>query len=276
MTTRRTLLAGAAGFAGSATFAASLFRKEAVMASTPAPALFVAAHPDDETLAMGVAIAEHVAAGQEVHVLLLTDGTATGVINMLNATGSQSSWWGVPHDPAAEGYAPLTRAWIGAARVAEAEAALNCLSAGLPGTLTVHRAGLQDGAVTRDEAGAAIVAVADEIAPGVPVRLKTHTWLVDNHPDHIAAGAAAKLLAQDARFSDLRHYIESPYWSDARLSKVSTAWDTPGSAAVGVRARNACRAYGAWQPPHSYAIGYHSVAAQFNTIAATPKCLFHP
>ena len=35
----------------------------------PARLLFVHAHPDDESLATGVAIAHHVAAGDEVHVL---------------------------------------------------------------------------------------------------------------------------------------------------------------------------------------------------------------
>ncbi len=48
------------------------------------PALFVAAHPDDELLAMGVAVAEHVAAGRETHVLLLTDGGITSARDAIN------------------------------------------------------------------------------------------------------------------------------------------------------------------------------------------------
>jgi N-acetyl-1-D-myo-inositol-2-amino-2-deoxy-alpha-D-glucopyranoside deacetylase len=36
--------------------------------------LFVHAHPDDETLATGVAIAHHVARGDDVHVLTCTLG----------------------------------------------------------------------------------------------------------------------------------------------------------------------------------------------------------
>jgi LmbE family N-acetylglucosaminyl deacetylase len=269
--TRRAVLA-----AGLALPASTLLGKAPAMATALPPALFIGAHPDDETLAMGVTIAEHVAAGQDVHILRLTDGTASGVINMLNATGNPSSWWGTAHDPAAEGYAPLTPATFGEARVREFTTAVNCLAAGLTGTLTIHEGGLQDGAVTTDQAQAAIVAVADLIAPGgAPVRLKTHTWLVDNHPDHIAAGQAAKTLKAQARFTDVRHYIEQPYWSDTRLSQVSTAWDTPGSTDISVRARNACRAYGSWHPPQSYAIGYHSTGSEFAVIAGTPKCLFH-
>jgi hypothetical protein len=42
-----------------------------------------------------------------------------------------------------------------------------------------------------------------------------------------------------------------------------------------MRAINACRAYDAWSPPHTYAIGMLSVASMFNTIVATPKCMYH-
>lgn len=46
----------------------------------PARLLFVHAHPDDESLATGVAIAHHVAAGDEVHVLTCTLGEQGEVI----------------------------------------------------------------------------------------------------------------------------------------------------------------------------------------------------
>lgn len=243
------------------------------------PALFVAAHPDDETLAMGVAMAEHVAAGQSVHVLLLTDGEGSGAISTINGS-AVSSWWGVAHDPAAEGYAPLTPATMAAARVAEARTALACLSAGLPGTLTLHLAHLPDGGVTQATAQAAILAVADAIAPGGPVTVKTHTHVVDNHPDHLAAGQAARALkaAYPVRFGDLRHYIEPPYWADSRLSLVAEFNDNPADAGITSRVVNASRAYGAWAPASgAYAIGYHSVYGTFFApLLASPKSLVHP
>ena len=46
----------------------------------PARLLFVHAHPDDETLATGVAIAHHVARGDDVHVLTCTLGEEGEVI----------------------------------------------------------------------------------------------------------------------------------------------------------------------------------------------------
>lgn len=243
----------------------------------PSSALFIAAHPDDEILAMAVPVAEHVAAGQDVHVLLLSRGTGSGVRAVLNGTAA-SSWWGVSHSPDAEGYSPLTAAAFGAARIAETAVALRCLSAGLPGTLTLHEAELLDGSISQAAAVEAIRAVCDDIAPGgAPVRLKTHSHLVDNHPDHLAAGRAARALkAEDPdRWGDLRHYILPPYWSDGRLSQVAESWDQPGSPDIAGRVRNGIRAFGAWAPPHSYAIGWHSVPDMLAALDANPRALVH-
>lgn len=241
------------------------------------PVLFCAAHPDDETLAMSVPIAEHLASGQDVHVLWMTDGEGTSTINALNGSGI-AAWWGVQHVPAAEGYATLTPADIAAARVAESTTAVRCLAAGLSGSLTLHRAQLPDGGVTAAAAQAAILAVADAIAPGGPVRLKGHSSIVDNHPDHLAIGSALVALSgsDPVRFSDRRHYILPGYWTDSRLSLVAESWDTPASGDITARVRNAIRAYGAWSPSQgSYAIGYHSTPTWFDTIAAAPKSMVH-
>lgn len=238
------------------------------------PVLFAAAHPDDETLAMCVAIAEHIATGQDVHVLWLTSGIGSGVHDVLNGTGV-NTWWGVAHTPTAEGYASLSDAAFGAARIREATNAVRCLATGLPGTLAVHEAGLTS--VTQATVQAAILAVADVIAPGAPVRLKTHTPIVDNHPDHLAAGAAAQNLAaaDPTRFADIRYYILPPYWGDSRLAQVVEKWDTPTDAGITARTKNACRSFAAWSPPHTFAIGYHSVPSYFAAIDTAPKCMYH-
>lgn len=249
------------------------------MTHTAAPGdpvvLFVVAHPDDETLAASVAIAEHSAAALDVHLLWLTDGEGSGAITHINGS-TTSTWWGVLHDPAAEGYAPLTPADLAAARIREGTNAVRALTSGL-GPVTIHRASLPDGGVTQAAAEAAILAVADQVAPGQPVRLKTHSHIVDDHADHRAAGDAARALktADPVRFGDLRHYILPPYWTDPRLSQVTEAWDLPG-AGIAPRVLNAIRCYGAWAPPETYAIGEHSVPAMFATLRSTPKSMYHP
>jgi LmbE family N-acetylglucosaminyl deacetylase len=239
------------------------------------PVLFVSAHPDDETLSMGVAIAEHVAAGRDVHVLWMTGGGQTGARKLVNGTGT-SPWWGTQHDPAAEGYPALTFEECAAARLREARNAVRCLAS--PGTVTVHEAGYASESVQtfdQEQAVTAIEAVVDQIGPA---HIKGHTWLVDNHADHLAVGGAIKALAQadPSRYLLPRYYVQATYWSDPRLAQVADSWDNPTNAGITARVRNAIRAYGSWSPPYTYAIGRHSVPGLFDTIDAAPKCLYHP
>lgn len=271
---RRSLLAAV----GVAAVAPALLARPAFAATSPA--LFVAAHPDDETLAMGVTIAEHLVAGQDVHVLLVTDGEGSGTLDQLNGVASVgvNPWWGVLHNPAAEGYSTLAAADLAAARVREATEACQLLATGFTGTLTIHRASLPDGGVTTVAAQAAILAVCDSIAPGSVVRLKGHTYKTayETHPDHLAVGQALLNLSSvdPARFSDRRHYVEPGYWPGTLPSGFS--WDTPTDSTISGRVKNACRAYGAWAPAvGSYAIGWHSKSDWFTTIQNGPRCLQH-
>lgn len=239
--------------------------------------LFVLAHPDDETFATGVAIAEHVAFGHDVHLLWLTQGLGSDVQGSLNGLYT-NGWWGVPHIPAAEGYTPLDDAAFGAARIAECTTAVRALTSGL-GTITIHpHAGL-DGAVTQASAYTAILGVCEQIAPGGAVWLKTHTWVsaLDAHPDHIAAGSAGKQLAVDypARFGAMRYYLLSRYWTSPALSQVTESWDIP-SASTAARVVHACRALGAWAPEAGrYAISNHSTPDLIATMMAAPKNMYH-
>jgi len=221
---------------------------------------------------MGVAIAEHVAAGRNTHVLWLTSGGGTGARNQINGDGT-NAWWKVPHVPAAEGYDPLSLEDCAAARIREARNAIAALAT--PGTVGCHEAGIV-GAVTQAGATAAILAVADQIAPGAAVHVKTTSWLVDDHADHLAAGNAVKALAASGtRFADPRYYVLPPYWTDSRLSQVSEVWDNPTDASIAQRVRNACRCYAAWSPPNTYAIGYHSTSSYFAQIDISPKSMLH-
>jgi hypothetical protein len=230
---------------------------------------------------MGVAIAEHLAAGQDVHVLWVTRGKASAVLAKLNATSpTPNSWWGVMHVPEDEAYEVLTAEEFGEARIHEGFTAIACLASGYSGKLTLHEADLDDGTVTAAQAYDIILGVCGLINPTGPIRLKGHTWVsrLDSHPDHIAIGTAIKQLGVDDpdRFSDHRYYILPNYWNDPDLSLVDEAWDQPTNAGVAARAINACRAYGAWAPVMGrYAIGHHSTFGMFATVMAGPKCLFH-
>jgi LmbE family N-acetylglucosaminyl deacetylase len=263
--TRRQLLAGAAAAALAAPLAPATVQ-------TGRPVLFVSPHPDDETLAMGVAIAQHLDAGRQVHVLALTRGTGTRVRGELNGA-TVSPWWRLRHNPAAEGYLPLTAADIGAARMREWHAALDQL--GVP-QANRHEAGLADGAVTVDQAEGAIRAVADSLPN---TGLWTTSYVADRHPDHLAAGQAVRRLGQlnPARWWDRRYTVLPTYWADPiRYPAPGRAWLTPADTTQRQKAVNACRCYGAWQPRSgAFAVGMHSVDVLFAKVLADPKCMVH-
>lgn len=251
------------------------------------PVIFCVPHPDDETLGAGVSIAEHVAAGRDVRVLLMTRGTSSGALWRLNG-GTVSPWWGVAHNPVQEGYLPFTPESLGAARRAEITSALACL--GVTADRIYEASDLigepvTDGSITEDQARRAILALVGQLDPaaGNP-GLWGPTWLVDDNPDHTNVGLAIKNLGEtDPRLTDRRYWVIPPYWTDARLTQIGTEfWDLPATTAIANQARNACRAYSAWNPAAgSFAIGYHSAAPTFEPMDGAPgsatsaRCLIH-
>jgi LmbE family N-acetylglucosaminyl deacetylase len=280
MATRRTVLAAAA--LGAVTAAIPQTSEAAV----GRPVIFVSPHCDDETLGFSVMLRRHVTAGRDVHVLLLTNRTITHAQQMLNGT-LLSTWWGVLHDPAVEGYAPLDQAAMDAARQREQRTALRCQG------ITperIHRADLPEGfggppgsqpsQAAVDQAKAAVVALADTLPTGQgQPGLWAPSYLVDDHPDHLAAGKAVVQLGRvdPVRYPDRRYVVLPQYWSDARLQRVpGRSWGVPADADERRRTVNAIRAYGAWQPEvGAMAVGWHSVPSVFRLVADSPKALVH-
>jgi len=237
------------------------------------PVIFVVAHPDDETLGFGPQLRRHVVYDRDVHVLLLTRGEATRVREELNGERI-TPWWRVLHNPVVEGYAPLTQTDVGTARLAELVAAVGCM--GIPPD-RVHEARLPDGGVTVEAAKAAILELADTLPD---TGLWSHSYLVDNHPDHLAAGQAVRQLGEEqpTRFWDRRYMIEPQYWTDPRISQLPHPPSLADAADADERDRtiNACRAYGVWQPRSgAFAVGMHSVDRVFAAMQARPAAMVH-
>src|SRR5687768_16361235 len=135
------------------------------------PVIVVVAHPDDETLGLGVPLAEH--ANQPVYVFILTSGGARGAIHLVNNKLADEQ----------PSLTPLTTDAFMASREAEAVAAVAALSA----TAQVHFGRLGDGTLTAPTAKAARLAKVNEITSGA-VRLKGHSYIsaVEPHSDHLA------------------------------------------------------------------------------------------
>jgi hypothetical protein len=241
--------------------------------ATAQKVLWVWAHPDDETIAAGLSLRQHLERpDRDNYALILTRGEASGARAFLNGTAT-ASVWGMPHNPAAEGYFPLTQEEFGAARMAETTGALAVLASGTGRGVTVFEGGLQDSrVVVADVMDAVDEVYAGICAPGEPLWLKTHSDLLPaggeflENVDHTAAGQACRQLSLDrpAIFGNLRLYVEPEHWADPvvvakHLSPIKPVAGTFQATAT----LDAYEAFRAWAPPDRFAIGRHSVPGLF-------------
>lgn len=150
----------------------------------PARLLFVHAHPDDETLATGVAIAHHVARGDEVHVLTCTLGEEGEVI-----PAALAHLEGAEGDPLAPHRLEELRGALAVLGVTS-----HLLGPGADGSPTRWRdSGMEGSPASRHprawtgadlaDAAAAVRAVVDAVDPDVVVTYDATGGY--GHPDHV-------------------------------------------------------------------------------------------
>lgn len=145
----------------------------------------VAPHPDDEVLACGGLVFEHVARGGEVCVIGVTDG---------EASHPDSEVW--------------TRTTLAEQRRCESAAGLRLLGVA---ESQVVRLGFPDGLLAR-YAGPLREALGLCVRPDDVV---VCTWQLDGHPDHEAVGAAAQTACDDAGAQCLQVPVWMWHWSCA-------------------------------------------------------------
>lgn len=219
------------------------------------------AHQDDETLWSGQILAHHTLVGREVHIILGTDGSTSGVRDTLNGTTS-SSWWGGYHYPAREGIpAPLTPADFAAARDRELIQASRQL--GVTPDRVHLRTSTRTTALTLD-AARALILEHEALTPGAG-HYTTH-W-TDPHPDHAALGTALRNLALEGAVTDARWVVRR-----SQIGTMSSAVEYVVPSAYAAQAKHmaqaAVRSYSAWAPPEAYAIGPQSVPSDFDWAAS--------
>jgi LmbE family N-acetylglucosaminyl deacetylase len=197
---------------------------------------FYSPHPDDETLSMGLAMLYYIAAGFDVHLVSMNNGGALGVANTLNgAVNGTPAVCSVPadhpyiHNPAREGYAPLTAQTIGDARILEARAALGAMSMvpptpGVTGTVTHHIANLPDFYGNPGSTSSTAPVTAEGIAAAKAVILpfvqdypnSFHYTMSesDHHPDHAACGHALREIKAEnpTLLGAPRFFVSRLYW----------------------------------------------------------------
>lgn len=214
-------------------------------------------HQDDETLWSGQIIAHHVLVAREVHIVLGTSGATSAMRDALNGLDS-NGWWGGYHYPEREGIpAPLSTTDFAEARDREMLQAARQL--GVTPDRVHLRTDTRASSITVDEAKQLILSF-EALTPGAG-HYTTH-W-TDPDPNHAALGTALRQLALAGQVADARWVVRrSQIGSVAGASEYLVP--STYSAQAKQMTKAACRCYGAWCPPESYAIGRHSVATDFD------------
>jgi LmbE family N-acetylglucosaminyl deacetylase len=211
-----------------------------------AQVLFVTPHQDDETLSMGAAIRNHLEAGHDVHVLLLTNGLGSGVQARIG----------------------MDDVAFAAARDDEYRRACRRLGVRFD---NIHFADdrPRGGELTAETARAQILAWLDG---RTDVWLKSYTDRLGNpsrHPDHEAAGQAAVSLLDSGAVTNLRLYVEP--WTTVSGVTVS-AEHAVGTAIV----QAALDEYKAKDGVGGkYGIGYQSTPSYFDLVRPSPTSHYH-
>jgi LmbE family N-acetylglucosaminyl deacetylase len=158
--------------------------------ASPGGLLIIVPHPDDETLGCGMALAAAAASGQQVGLLLMTDGEAS--------------------HPGSRTY-PADR--LRALRRAEFARAVETLTVPRPPKIIALQ--LADGRTSARDIGVDVVEHATALAQTVGAGVIWSTWHSDPHCDHETAAALARQVAQRCglihwSFPVWGRYLETP------------------------------------------------------------------
>lgn len=219
------------------------------------PAVFFSPHADDESIGMAGALQQHVEAGRQVFVELMSHGTATSILkNNVLGNGKTCPWHPGKHEYT------LTPEQFGKARVAEFTAAVASL-----GVTGIYVSDFPDSAVKASDVKTRIdwwiATKSSEMAlKGVAGRNDPGSGGF-YHNDHVAMWDA--LISSG--FKDIRGYLIYHYTSNAGTGFVTASVTSylPGK-------KKALDAYKKWDPASGrYGIGYHSVPDLIDKAATT-------
>lgn len=258
----------------------SVTKPEPVLPSTLDPSVlnsptkqvvFYAPHPDDELLSFGVIASEYIALGYEVIYVLLTSGSTSTAIKLINGelaspgNGTRFVYKGL-HNPSLSGYAPLTIDDIGRARVTEFRSSAGEMHV-TPNHIYTFEL-LKENELHPEDAIGAMLQVVSLYPDAIHWTMST----IDIHPHHRAAGEALRTIADGTElrtaYTISRTTWESVAEERARFNTtLPTAIQFKPTADRLQRVRNAALPYNAWNPQAgSFAIGYSSVPKQFEDL----------
>lgn len=228
-------------------------------------AFFFAPHQDDELTNLGVPLCRTLSEGGNAHVVLCTDGGASGVKRML-LNGGGCAWHSGAHCFTLDGPS------FTAAR--DREFIESCRALGVPEkNIVISPLRGPDGGLTTETA----VNVMRDAMKDVPPEDRAVIALAPmperrQNPDHTAAGNAANILfdAGECAFLTLVwEFILLP--PERERTDLGQIVPTPEEYE---RIKKAAAAYRRWAPAEGrYAVGYHSVADEFDAFLRAPVCV---
>ncbi|HET7616268.1 MAG TPA: PIG-L family deacetylase, partial [Bacillales bacterium] len=182
-------------------------------------AFFIAPHPDDELLSMGMSILNHVYNGDNiVHLVLLNAGENSGVFDV--AAGTQACWYhSKTHDPVAEGYAPFTVESFKAGKIENFKRVAYILGV-KPEHIHIYDTVNEDTTVQEVR----------DIILDLNARYPNNKWKSlsyhDTHPDHSNAGQAlldeynAGTIGTDVRFYAKNSLVRNGWWDANTTTRI--------------------------------------------------------
>lgn len=242
-----------------------------VLTSPTKQVVFYSPHPDDELLSFGVIASEYIALGYEVIYVLLTSGSTSTAIKLINGelaspgNGTRFVYKGT-HNPAISGYTPLSVEDIGRARVTEFKSSAGEMDVAPQRIHTFDL--LKDNELHSEDVVGAMLGIVALYPQAIHWTMST----IDIHPHHRVAGESLRLIAEGTQL--LTGYsISRTTWSAlaAERTRLNTTLPSTYFFKPQVdrmqRVRNAALPYNAWNPQAgSYAVGYASVPKQFEDL----------
>jgi LmbE family N-acetylglucosaminyl deacetylase len=228
-------------------------------------------HPDDETLSLGVVIANAEQRGERVIVVAMTDGASSRAFLRIAPRWDR---WERSLSRRPRGTATFTRADLAGARIVEMRAAVAALGVSPADFYQAHL-----DAASSDDGARTTVAEAEQVIRTFAARFPdatfaTMSYLAERQPDHLDDGTALHLLV---RAGVVRHAL----WAVSRLwwhlPAPGATWVVPSDPQVLARVLAAARAYGGWAPAADrLGVGWTSVRSQFLALLADPRDKVHP
>lgn len=230
------------------------------------PALVVVSpHPDDETLSMGVLIADAERAGTRCILVEMTDGGSSGAYP--EVLRRWRAWPGSSSRP------PLTRAVLARARLAEMAAASRRLGIAPGDVVLAHTDDPRSDAGARTTLAEARAVISTLSAAYPDATFATMSYTAERQLDHLDDGVALQQLADSGVVRHAEWVVSRLWW---QLPTPAWSWRLPADRAVGAQVRAAAAEYARWDPAHlRLAVGEASVADQFAQLQVDPRDRLH-